>query len=84
MHSRLLSITSVCRKDVYFLTMHSPLEDVHGERVAVLGTTERKQLIAWLASELPEATGEPRFWPGHGLMLPPPLTAIMPYHPYGT
>jgi hypothetical protein len=50
----------------------------------VLGTTERKRLIAWLTSELPEATGEPRFWPGHGLIPPPTLPATMPYQPYGT
>jgi hypothetical protein len=62
----------------------TPVRAMTDHGVAVLGTTERKQLIAWLTSELPEATGEPRFWPGHGLIPPPALPATMPYQPYGT
>jgi hypothetical protein len=49
-----------------------------------LGIPERSQLIDMLASELPEATGEPPLWPGDNLIEPPEHPAIMPYQPHGT
>ena len=49
-----------------------------------LGIPERSQLIDMLASELPEATGEPPLWPGDNLIQPPQHPATMPYQPHGT
>lgn len=63
---------------------YTPVHAVHDERVLALGSTERRCLITWLTGELPPATGEPRFWPGSGLIPPPALPATMPYRPYGT
>lgn len=63
---------------------YTPVRAINDEGLLVLGTTERQQLIARLTSELPEATGEPRFWPGTGLIPPPALPATMPYQPHGT
>lgn len=63
---------------------YTPVRAISDDGLSVLGTTERQQLITWLTSELPPATGEPRFWPGTGLVPPPAQPATMPYQPHGT
>lgn len=50
----------------------------------VLGTRERRALIASFTSHLPTATGDPPLWPGEGLVRPPLEPDAMPYQPRGS
>jgi hypothetical protein len=64
---------------------YTPVRAINDDgALLVLGTADRQHLIARLTSELPAATGEPRFWPGADLIPPPTLPITMPYKPYGT
>lgn len=49
--------------------------------VTVLGDPDRKELLAALASSLPEITGDPPLWPGNDLIQPPEEPAVMPRRP---
>lgn len=63
-----------------YLSLHAPGSD--GD--VVLGTRERRALIASITSKLPTATGDPPLWPGDGLVRPPCEPDVMPYQPHGS
>lgn len=63
---------------------YTPVRAIDEQGLSVLGTSDRDQLIGWLTSRLPEATGDMPLWPGDGLLPPPEQPAVMPYQPHGT
>jgi hypothetical protein len=52
--------------------------------VTAEGTRERTELLVDLARSLRDATVGHPWWPGDGLVRPPPDPAVMPYEPYGS
>jgi hypothetical protein len=58
-----------------------PVHVITAVGVTVLGEPDRRELLAELASGLPEVTGEPPLWPGDGLVQPPAEPAVMPCGP---